>query len=132
MMGVPMRLPNTPPFDTVNVPPSMSSIASLPSRACHPTPLSLCLYVCMSVCYLDTELVEGGLDLGKVHGLHIPQHLHPAPVGGGQGGGGVEGGRGTGTTRPLGVATAMLMSTKCRYTISPSSITHNHNSRLFR
>jgi hypothetical protein len=33
MIGVPIREPNTPPFDIVNVPPSISSIARLPSRA---------------------------------------------------------------------------------------------------
>ena len=32
-MGVDSREPNTPPLDTVNVPPVMSSIDSLPSRA---------------------------------------------------------------------------------------------------
>ena len=34
MMGVPKRDPNTPPLEMVNVPPSISSIARVPSRAC--------------------------------------------------------------------------------------------------
>ncbi len=33
MMGVPNMEPNTPPLLIVNVPPSMSSTASVPSRA---------------------------------------------------------------------------------------------------
>lgn len=33
MMGVPNIEPNTPPFDMVNVPPSMSSMANAPVRA---------------------------------------------------------------------------------------------------
>lgn len=32
-MGVPIKEPNTPPLDIVNVPPSISSIAKLPLRA---------------------------------------------------------------------------------------------------
>ena len=34
MMGVPNRDPNTPPLEMVKVPPSMSSIARVPLRAC--------------------------------------------------------------------------------------------------
>ena len=34
MIGVPNMEPNTPPFDMVNVPPSMSSMANVPVRAC--------------------------------------------------------------------------------------------------
>jgi hypothetical protein len=33
MIGVPIKEPKTPPFDIVNVPPSISSIARVPSRA---------------------------------------------------------------------------------------------------
>jgi hypothetical protein len=33
MMGVPNKLPNTPPFEMVKVPPAMSSIAKLPLLA---------------------------------------------------------------------------------------------------
>ena len=35
MMGVPISEPKTPPFEIVKVPPAMSSMASLPSRACQ-------------------------------------------------------------------------------------------------
>ncbi len=34
MMGVPNMDPNTPPLEIVKVPPSMSSMARVPSRAC--------------------------------------------------------------------------------------------------
>ena len=33
IIGVPIKDPNTPPFDIVNVPPSISSIANVPERA---------------------------------------------------------------------------------------------------
>ena len=35
-IGVDISDPNTPPFEIVNVPPDMSSIVSLPSRAFVP------------------------------------------------------------------------------------------------
>jgi hypothetical protein len=37
MMGVPNRLPYTPPLEMVNVPPAISSILMLPSRALRPS-----------------------------------------------------------------------------------------------
>ena len=38
MIGVDIRLPNTPPLDIVKVPPFMSSIVSVPSLAFLPYP----------------------------------------------------------------------------------------------
>ena len=42
MMGVDSKLPYTPPFEMVNVPPAMSSIPIVPSRAFLPRALIVC------------------------------------------------------------------------------------------
>ncbi len=44
MMGVDSRLPYTPPLEMVNVPPAMSSMLIVPSRAFLPRPLIVCAH----------------------------------------------------------------------------------------
>eukprot|EP00955_Chlamydomonas_euryale_P114645 366294-Chlamydomonas_euryale.AAC.6 len=72
MIGVDIIEPYTPPLEMVKVPPAMSSIEMVPSRAFLPS---------------------------AARDFSIPAKLRPSAP------------RSTGTTSPLGVATAMEMST---------------------
>lgn len=47
MIGVLSMLPYTPPLLMVNVPPAISSIEMLPSRALRPSSLMRCVWVCV-------------------------------------------------------------------------------------
>mmetsp|Transcript_5901 Transcript_5901/g.7445 ORF Transcript_5901/g.7445 Transcript_5901/m.7445 type:complete len:320 (-) Transcript_5901:361-1320(-) len=81
-IGVPMRLPNTPPLLMVKVPPCISSKLSVPSFAFCP---KVAILFSTSAKFISSVF------------------------------------RNTGTTKPLGLATATLISTNSLYTISCAS-----------
>lgn len=95
MMGVPNRDPNTPPLEMVNVPPSISSMASAPSRALgggggggftgeggdsqymyRHRKLTYPHIASLNKFHLLPQLSNGLLYVCIVHCLHIPQDRH--------------------------------------------------------
>ena len=75
MMGVPSMEPKTPPLEMVNVPPSMSSMARRPSRACI-----VCVCVCVCVCVRECVGVcegtgEGGREGGGRGDIYMYIHV---------------------------------------------------------
>lgn len=54
MMGVDSREPYTPPLEMVNVPPAISSMLSVPSRAFLPSALIVCAAPANSLSYFQS------------------------------------------------------------------------------